>query len=52
LHTSLHTLVYIRSHFNFFNWYQSGYTPFLKDLIPECDPYLFVTSTFLLHLLS
>lgn len=24
----------------------------LKDLIPECDPHLFVTSIFLLHLLS
>jgi hypothetical protein len=24
----------------------------LKDLIPYCDPYLFVTSIFLLHLLS
>jgi hypothetical protein len=24
----------------------------LKDLVPKCDPYLFVTSIFLLHLLS
>jgi hypothetical protein len=24
----------------------------VKDLFPECDPYLFLTSIFLLHLLS
>jgi hypothetical protein len=51
LHTYLYTLVYIRSHFNFSVGIRAG-TLCLKDLILECDPYLFVTSIFLLHLLS
>jgi hypothetical protein len=36
----LHTLVYIRSHFNFSIGIKAG-TLCLKDLIPEYDPYLF-----------
>jgi hypothetical protein len=41
----LHTLVYIRSDFNFSICIRAS-TLCLKDLIPECDPFLFVTSIF------
>jgi hypothetical protein len=45
-------LLYIRSHFNFSIGIRVG-TLRLKDLIPECDPYLFCDFYFfLLHLLS
>jgi hypothetical protein len=45
LHTSLHTLGYIRSHFNFSFGIRAG-TLCLNDLIPECDPYLLLFCDF------